>query len=468
MDIRLSFFGAAQTVTGSRYILEANGMRILIDCGMYQERDYRYRNWAPFHRDPDSIDAMLLTHAHLDHSGMIPRLVSQGFSGPIHCTAATAKIATIIMADSAKIMAEDVAFKKRRHERAGRKSPHSYDPLYDREDVEKTVRLFRHAGMDKTIDLGGGITATFCEAGHILGSTHILITVKQGDEERTILFSGDIGRWGAPILRDPTPFADADYVVVESTYGNREHEDNSHIRGQLAAIINETCEAGGNVIIPSFAVERSQELLYHLNALNNAKEIPKLMCFVDSPMAIRVTDVFRSHSELYDDDARRLVDSGDDPCDFEGLHMCRTATQSKAINQIRGTALVIAGSGMCTGGRIKHHLVRNIERPESTVLFVGYQAVGTLGRQILEGEDRVRINGEIRTVKARVERINGFSGHGDRNELMRWMKGLQNPPKRVFVTHGEIKAADAFAESLRSQLGYDAVVPAYEDEFTLD
>jgi len=200
MDIRLSFFGAAQTVTGSRYILEANGMRILIDCGMYQERDYRYRNWAPYHRDPASIDAMLLTHAHLDHSGLIPRMVSQGFSGPIHCTAATAKIATIIMADSAKIMAEDVAFKKRRHERAGRKSPHSYDPLYNREDVEKAVRLFKHAGMDTPIDLGGGITATFCEAGHILGSTHILITVKQGDEERTILFSGDIGRWGANYL----------------------------------------------------------------------------------------------------------------------------------------------------------------------------------------------------------------------------------------------------------------------------
>jgi len=467
MDIKLSFLGAARNVTGSRYLLEAKGHRFLIDCGLYQERDFRTRNWDPFYVPPDTLNGVLLTHAHLDHCGLLPKLVREGFKGKIYCTPATAEIAKIILLDAGYIQEEDAAFKRKRHKKEGRSGPHPVVPLYTKKDAEATLAYFSPVGYHKAIQIGDGIEACFYEAGHILGSTNIKFKVTQNGESRSILFSGDIGRWETPILLDPTIFEEADYVVMESTYGNRLHGDREHIDDELEEIINTTHKAGGNILIPSFAVERSQEILYYLNQLLNEDRIPHLMVFMDSPMAINVTNVFENHPELFDQDMLELVRRHESPFDFQGLKMTRTVDQSKAINHIRGTAIVIAGSGMCTAGRIKHHLANNIFRPESTVLFVGYQAVGTLGRRILDGDKEVRILGKYHPVRARVAQISGFSAHADRNELLKWISGLNKSPRHVFITHGEVEAATAFAEFLTEQKGWEISVPAYQDEVIL-
>jgi len=468
MDIKLNFFGAAKNVTGSCYFLEANGVRLLVDCGLYQERDLKPRNWADFPVPANTIDAVLLTHAHLDHCGRLPKLVKEGFEGKIFATSATAEIANIIMLDSAHIQEEDIKRKMKRHERQGKKSPFPYEPLYTTEDAEKTNSFFSKVKYNAKIEIGSGITAEFCEAGHVFGSSMIRVAVEQGGETRTVLFSGDVGRWDLPIMRDPHQFEQADYVLIESTYGDRVHGQVADIPGELERIINETVEAGGNVVIPSFAVERTQELLYHLNGLLNEGRIPKLAAFVDSPMAIKVTEVFKKHPELFDEETLEQLRAGDQPCDFPGLVMSRTVDQSKSILDAKGTALIIAGSGMCTGGRVKHHLKSNIGRPESTILFVGYQAFGTLGRRILEKPETVRIFGEEYPVKARIERISGFSAHADQNELYQWISSIKQPPRKVFVTHGEESQAEAFQKFLSEKTGWSCTVPDYEQEVVLD
>lgn len=468
MEIKLNFFGAAKNVTGSCYYLEANGVRILVDCGLYQERDLKPRNWADFPVPPDTIDAVLLTHAHLDHCGRLPKLVKEGFKGTVYATSATAEIANIIMLDSAHIQEEDIKHKKRRHERQGKKSPFPYEPLYTMEDAQKVNGMFNKTRYNTPVSIGKGITAEFREAGHVFGSSSIRVAVEQGGETRTILFSGDVGRWDLPIMRDPHQYEQADYVLIESTYGDRIHGEVADIPGELERIINETHKAGGNVVIPSFALERTQELLYHLNTLLNEDRIPHLMAFVDSPMAVKITEVFKKHPELFDDETMAQLNSGDKPCDFPGLTMSRTVDQSKSINHIKGTAIIIAGSGMCTGGRIKHHLKNNIGRPESTILFVGYQAFGTMGRRLLEKPDEIRIFGEKHPVRARIDRISGFSAHADQNELLQWISSIKEPPRRVFITHGEESQAVAFQEFLSGKTGWDCMVPEYEQEIMLD
>jgi len=468
MEIKLNFFGAAKNVTGSCYYLEANGMRLLVDCGLYQERDLKSRNWADFPVPADTIDAVLLTHAHLDHCGRLPKLVKEGFKGTVYATAASAEIANIIMLDAAHIQEEDIKHKKLRHERSGKTSPFPYEPLYTMEDAEKVNALFNKVKYNAKVPIGEGITAEFREAGHVFGSASIRVEVEQGGESRSILFSGDVGRWDLPIMRDPFQYEHADYVLIESTYGDREHEDVADIPGELEKVINATFEAGGNVVIPSFALERTQELIYHLNLLLEEDRIPHLVAFVDSPMAIKITDVFKKHPELYDEETMEQIREGDKPCDFPGLTMSRTVDQSKSINHIKGTAIIIAGSGMCTGGRIKHHLKNNIGRPESTILFVGYQAHGTLGRIILDKPETVRIFGEEHPVRARIERIGGFSAHADRNELYRWLSSLKEPPRKVFMTHGEESAAIALQQFIAEKTGWDCVVPDYEQEVVLD
>jgi metallo-beta-lactamase family protein len=468
MNIKLNFFGAAQNVTGSCTLVEAGGVRILVDCGLYQERDLKSRNWDAFPVDPKTLDAVLLTHAHLDHCGRLPKLVKEGFRGKILCTPATAEIAEIIMKDSAFLQEEDIKHKKARHERQGRTSPFPYEPLYTIADAEKAATLLTPSPYNTPVDVADDMTAVFREAGHIFGSTCIRLEIRQGGETRSILFSGDVGRPDMPIINDPSQFDEADYVLVESTYGDRTHKEVREIPGELARIINETHKAGGNIVIPSFAVERTQELLYHLNGLLRADRIPHLFTFVDSPMAIRVTDVFKKHPELFDEEARELLKSGRHLCDLPGLTMSNTVDQSKAINHIKGTAVIIAGSGMCTGGRIKHHLKNNIGRPESTILFVGYQAVGTLGRVISDRPETVRIFGEEHPVKARIEKISGFSAHADRNELLSWLTALKKAPRRVFITHGEPDAAQAFKKFLTEKTGWACTVPAYRQEVSLD
>jgi len=468
MKIGLRFLGAAQNVTGSRYLLESNDTRLLVDCGLYQERDFRARNWEPFAVAPESIDAILLTHAHLDHSGFLPRLLREGFRGKVYCTAATSEIAQIALLDSAHVLAEDAKFKKKRHDEEGRKGPYPEVPLYTERDATDCAPLFKPVPYGQPIEAGRGIHAIFHDAGHIFGSSMITVTVTANGQERKILFSGDIGRRDKPILRDPTVFTEADYVIMESTYGNRNHEDPRAKDEMLADAINSTRKAGGNVVIPSFAIGRAQELLYHINNLLLERKIPRLMTFIDSPMAIRVTEVFKHFPQLYDKEMAEMVREGHSPFSFRCLKMADSVSDSKAINHIRGTVIIIAGSGMCTGGRIKHHLVQNIGRPESTVLFVGYQAQGTLGREIMEGEKEVRILGQPRRVKAKIVQIHGFSAHADRDELLEWISALKKPPRYVFVTHGEEEAAHAFAELLSRKHKWDISVPDYKEQVMLD
>ncbi|MBN2302155.1 MAG: MBL fold metallo-hydrolase, partial [Lentisphaerae bacterium] len=400
--------------------------------------------------------------------GLLPKLAKTGFKGDIYGTGATVDIAKIVMMDSAKIQEEDAEKKRRRHEKQGRTGPFPVAPLYTQEDVELIQSCMKSTRYDEPIDLGAGVVAYFNDVGHILGSSSVKIVVKHNGEETSVLFSGDVGRWNTPILRDPVLIEKADYVIVESTYGNRTHKDNDTISEALATIVNETRAAGGHVVVPSFAVERTQELLYRLNEMLAKGMIEKIPIFLDSPMAIRVTEVFERHPECFDNETMSLIRSGHHPCDLPGLTLSRSVDESKAINEVKEPAIIIAGSGMCTGGRIKHHLRNHISRPESTILFVGYQAVGTLGRIILEGEKEVRIHGENYAVKARIKKINGFSAHGDRNELLRWLSGLKNSPKRVFVTHGEPDAANAFAAFVKERKGWSSHVPTYGDEVVLE
>jgi metallo-beta-lactamase family protein len=468
MQITLKFLGAAQNVTGSRHLLEANGTRILVDCGLYQERQLRARNWDPLPVAAESIDAVLLTHAHLDHCGFLPKLVREGFKGKIFCNAATAEIAKIILLDAAHIQEEDAQFKRRRHEREGRKGPYPEVPLYTTADAEACFPLFSPVRYRQAVSLGEGVEATFYDAGHILGSSIIRAKVRQDGEERIILFSGDIGRPDRPIVCDPTVFDRADYVLIESTYGDRIHKDTKDIKKLIGEVINSTKKAGGNIIVPSFALERSQEVLYYINELLLENIIPRLIVFLDSPMAARITEVFQHHPELFDEEMAEFVNQHKSPFNLPGLKVVGSTEESKAINHIRGTVMVIAGSGMCTGGRIKHHLVNNITRPETTIMFVGYQAIGTLGRQIVDGAKKVRILGQKYKVKAKVVRIHGFSAHADRDELLNWLRELEAAPRGVFVVHGETESAKAFGNYVRKKTGWEVIVPGYEDEIVLD
>jgi metallo-beta-lactamase family protein len=466
MYAKLSFLGAAQNVTGSKFLLETDNKKILIDCGLYQERKLKSRNWEPFPFDPASIDAMLLTHAHVDHSWLIPKLVKNGFKGPIYCTNATADIVKIILLDAAHLQEEDAAFKKKRHEKEKRKGPYPEIPLYTTEDAEASFSYFTGVNYREAVNLGDGVSATFHDAGHVLGSSTIKVTVTRDGETRSVLFSGDVGRDDKPILKDPYEYKEIDYAVVESTYGNRVHEEPKDIGEKLAEIVNSTVKAGGNIIVPSFALQRAQEVLYYMNKLLLENKIPDIPVYLDSPMAIRITEVFKQYGELYDKEMTQMVSQDRSPFDFPGLIMVQTSEESKQLNYLTKPAMIIAGAGMCNGGRIKHHLVNNITRPESTILFVGYQAVGTLGRSIVDGIKKVRILGQRYPVRARVTEITGFSAHADRNELLEWMSGIN--PRRVFVVHGEIKSAKEFGKFLRQERGWKVNVPMYGESAALD
>lgn len=468
MQARLRFLGAAQNVTGSRHMLEIDGTRLLVDCGLYQERQFASRNWDPFVVPPASIQAVLLTHAHLDHCGLLPKLVKDGFRGPIYCTSATAEIARIILLDAAKIQEEDAAYKQKRHKKEGRVGPHGDQPLYTAADAEECFPLFSPVEYGDTLRIAPGVEAVFSEAGHVLGSSFINVGISQNGDLRNILFSGDVGRRDRPIIRDPEGAQDGDYILIESTYGDRVHEGPRDIKDAIGKVIRETRAAGGNVIVPSFALERAQELLYYIHELRQEDAVPRLKVFLDSPMASAITKVFRRHPDLFDSGMRRLIQNHDSPFQFPGLTFTDTTNESKAINTIKGSILVIAGSGMCTAGRIKHHLANNIARPECTVMFVGYQAVGTLGRRIVDGEPEVRILGTSYPVKARVVQIHGFSAHADKEELLAWLGSLKKTPRRLFIVHGEAESAKSFGRFIRERTGWEVTVPAYQDEVLLD
>lgn len=465
--IRVKFLGAAGQVTGSSYLLSVNGLNFLIDCGLYQERDYQSRNWNPFPFPPEKIDYLLLTHAHLDHSGLIPKIVKEGFRGRILCTPPTSEILPIVLFDTAKIQEEDALIKKKRHEREGRRGPYPEIPLYTVTDVEKALPLVEAVDYQMKINLTPDVQIVFHEAGHILGSSIIEVLARNNGQTNRIIFSGDLGQWNKPLVRDPETHSEADYIFLESTYGDREHDHPEQVGERLTENVNRVYRTGGNLVIPTFAIERAQELMYHLSKLIRKKKIPQLPVFLDSPMAVSVTNVFGHYLKYLDEEARQMFSSGQNPFDFPGLRLVQSFDESRAIEKVKGSSIIMAGSGMCTGGRIKQHLVNNIGRPESTILFVGYQARGTLGRQILDGQSPVRIYGQMYQVKARIEEIQGFSAHADHRQLRHWLSFFKQPPKKLFLTHGEKEVISHLAKEIREELGWPVAEPEYLEEVSL-
>ena len=466
--MKLSFLGANRQVTGSRYCLEAAGSKIMIDCGLVQEREYVSRNWEPCPVAPSGVDALLLTHVHIDHCGLIPKLVYEGFHGPIYATRPSAGLAEIVLRDSAHIQMEDAAYKRKRHKKEGRQSKYPDTPLYTEADAEKAIPLFQPTPYLRPVNVNDAFAVTFHDAGHILGSAMLEVLATEGDRERRFLFSGDVGQWDKPIIRDPTLFDHADYVIMESTYGSRDHTDGGDIEEQLCDAINRTVSRGGSVVVPTFAIERAQELMYHISRLVHEDRIPDIQVYLDSPMACDVTEVFRKYRDCFDAETWQLIAANEPPLRFPGLRLSRSVEDSKAINSTQMPSVIMATSGMCTAGRIKHHLRQRIERPENTILFVGYQGRGTLGRHIQEGASEVRIHGRMRRVRARIDQIHGFSGHADRGALMRWLTNLKEPPRRVFLTHGEEEATLDLAKHIDDQVHWPVHVPVYRESVDLE
>ncbi|MGB9905861.1 MAG: MBL fold metallo-hydrolase RNA specificity domain-containing protein [Candidatus Saccharicenans sp.] len=459
--VQLKFLGAASQVTGSCFLLTANSLNFLVDCGLYQERDFQARNWEPFPFPPDRINYILLTHAHLDHCGLLPKLYREGFRGQILCTPPSAELLPIVLLDTANLQEEDAQIKKKRHEKEGRRGPYPEVPLYTVADVEKVLPLVQPVDYHRQVKLAPGVEVVFNEAGHILGSAIVEVRFEDNQESRRLLFSGDLGQWNKPLVRDPETFTRADYLVLESTYGDREHDHPEQVAERLAENVNRVVSRGGNLVIPTFAIERAQELMFHLSRLVRQKKIPQLPVFLDSPMAVSVTNVFGHFLKYLDEESRGLFSSGENPFEFPGLKLVQSFEESRLIEKVRGSAIIMAGSGMCTGGRIKQHLVSNISRPESTILFVGYQARGTLGRQILEGQSPVRIYGQMYQVRATINQIQGFSAHADRAQLWKWLRSFNQPPRKIFLVHGEKEVIHNFAQEIIAETGWPVEVPDY-------
>jgi metallo-beta-lactamase family protein len=465
--MKLEFWGAAQTVTGSMHWVEANGHRILLDCGLFQGRrqEARERN-EQFPFDVTTLDAVVLSHAHMDHSGDLPTLAKQGFNGPIYSTSATRDLCSAMLRDSAYIQESDAEFVNKRNAEKGLPP---VKPLYTLEDAMDVLRLFRTVEYNHPVEILPGVRLTYHDAGHILGSASVALDVTEDSKITRLVFTGDVGRKGAAILRDPEVIDRADVLITEATYGGRQHGPMDHARGMLAQVVSETFERGGVLVIPSFAVGRTQDIVYHLHELFEANSIPGVPVYVDSPLAVNVTEVFRLHPECYDEETHQhmLHDHHSDPFGFSRLTYVRDTEDSKKLNDSKGPAVIISASGMCEAGRVLHHLRHRIGDSRATVLFVGYQAENTLGRKLVEGEKIVRIFGEEHEVKARIEKIDGYSAHADESELLEFIGAIPQRPRRVFVVHAELDAAQAMAGGLR-QLGIQEVtIPERGQTFVL-
>lgn len=448
--MQIEFHGANKNVTGSCHLVKCNGKQLLVDCGMFQGgRDMDEENRNDFGFEPAAIDFLILTHAHLDHCGRIPLLVKRGFNGKIVCTPATRELAKLVMLDSARIHEEEAKYKAKKVRRSGKKEE-SIEPLYDTLDALNSLDYFTDiAGFGRCHDLAEGICITFYDAGHILGSASVAMDLEENGKKKSILFSGDLGYSGRVILRDPAKPPESDIVVMETTYGDRLHKQLEPSIEELYEAITSTLARGGNVLIPSFALERTQEILYYLReGIKNGKLPEKMQVFLDSPMAISATQIFRRHPECYDKEAMELFRSGQDPFFLPGLHFTRETAESMAINNIKGGAVIIAGSGMCTGGRIRHHLKHNLWRDDASIIFVGYAAKGTLARTIIDGAETVRIYGEQINVRADIYTIGGFSAHADQQELLSWQSKTGNP-ETTFLVHGEEDTMKIFAGLLK-------------------
>jgi metallo-beta-lactamase family protein len=452
MSPRLTFFGGAGTVTGSKYLVESERGRFLLDCGLFQGlKSLRLRNWDPPPFDAKELDGVILSHGHLDHAGYLPVLVKNGFRGPIHCTRGTRDLLEILLLDSARLQEEDA----KRANKYGYSKHRPALPLYTSEDVRQTLSLVSAHGYGERFELGEGTSVLLRRAGHILGSATVEMNLG-GKQASRLVFSGDLGRWDRPIIRDPEFVPEADVLLVESTYGDREHLGGSE--EALVRIITETARRGGAVIVPSFAIGRTQELIWTLRKLQDAGRLPLISVFIDTPMGIDVTRIYCEHPEDHDVDMQLLMDEDRCPLHCKDYHLLRTAQESKSLHDKTGPMLIIAGSGMATGGRVLHHLKRRLPDHRNTVLLVGYQAAGTRGRSLQEGARFLRIHGEDIPVRARVETVDGLSAHADQPELLRWMRGFTRPPRQTYVVHGEPGSAQALASAIQERLGWKAEV----------
>ena len=463
--MRIEFFGAAQTVTGSQHLISVNGSRILLDCGLFQGKRRksfdRNRN-LPF--DATSVDALVLSHSHIDHSGNIPNLVRSGFQGPIYSTFATRDLCSAMLRDSAYIQEQDARYVNKKRDRSGLPP---IEPIYTHADAVASLDHFISVGYDRPIPVAPGVQCTFLDAGHILGSAVVLLDVNEGNRHTRILFTGDLGRKDMPILRDPSAAPYADVLITESTYGNRSHAAHEEAEQKLHRLVNDVCRHGGKVVIPAFSVGRTQEIVFSLHRLRNEGRLPHIPVYVDSPLAVNVTEIFRLHPECYDGELREFIarDRHPDPFGFDRLHYVRNVEDSKAINRLDGPAIIISASGMCEAGRVQHHLKHTITDPRNAVLIVSWQAPYTLGRRIVEKHPEVNIFGETYPLRARVEVINGYSAHADRQALLDWAAPIAGGLQQVFVVHGDPEANESLADGLRS-LGVDRVtVPAFGDSF---
>ncbi|MCB8944719.1 MAG: MBL fold metallo-hydrolase [Ardenticatenaceae bacterium] len=467
--MELEFYGAARTVTGSQHLLTVNGRKILLDCGLYQgsrQESFDRNKNLPF--EAAEVDVLVLSHAHIDHSGNIPNLVKSGFRGDIVCTYATRDLCAVMLRDSAKIQQYDIEYVNKKRARKGEPL---LEPIYDMADAVACLKLFVGIGYERPYHVLPGVTLTFYDAGHILGSAMVVLDVEEDGGHKRVVFSGDIGRPNRPILRDPTFIDGADVLIMESTYGNREHTAVEEASNKLERIINETCQRGGKIIVPAFAVGRTQELVYRLHQLVESRDIsPHLPVFVDSPLAIDATSVYRLHPEAYDDEIASflLEDSHGDPFGFEMMRYTRTTAESKELNFLREPAVIISASGMAEAGRILHHLKNNVEDPRNTILIVGWQAPHTLGRRLVEKQPEVKIFGEVHQLRAQVETINGLSAHADRGELLAWTGHFEKRPLHTFIVHGEEDASLSLAEALQKDQGFTNVhVPHLGQKFTV-
>ena len=469
--MKIKFCGASTDVTGSCHLLTTDKHQILLDCGMFQGgKQEEAKNEEPFPFDPASVECVLLSHAHIDHCGRLPLLVKNGFKGAIYCTDATADLLDVMLKDSAFIQEKDAEMQSKKNARTGKPA---VEPLYTSRDAEATLKLVKPVLYDQLIELNEDIKIVFNDAGHILGSAITELWVTEGDTTSKIVFSGDLGVEERPILRNPVKIKKADYVIMETTYGNRMHPENAMDVKRLMDIIRETAARGGTTVIPAFAVGRTQELIYELNRVIDSdsdyrKDFENLKVYIDSPMASTATEVFKKNAQVFDEETKEYITKGDNPLEFKNLKFTRTSQESMMLNANKEPKVIISASGMCEAGRIRHHLKHSLWDERNSIVFVGYQAEGSLGRLIVDGATEVTLFGEKINVNAQIHNLQGFSGHADKKGLMTWLGGFEQKPKHIFLVHGEMDAKEDFAASVKEELGYEPIVVRGNSEFVLE
>ncbi|SFE35211.1 metallo-beta-lactamase family protein [Peptostreptococcaceae bacterium pGA-8] len=469
--MKIKFCGATGGVTGSCHLLTTLNHQILLDCGQFQGgKAQDALNYEPFQFEPSEVECVILSHAHIDHCGRLPLLMKRGFTGPIYCTSATADLLEVMLRDSGYIHEKEAEWKNKKADRTGRAK---VEPLYTLKDAEKCLLQVKPILYDQLVELTPNVKIVFNDAGHILGSAITEIWVKEEDKEAKIVFSGDLGMTERPILRDPTIIKKADYVIMEATYGSRNHPKNSASIENLLKIVLETTKRGGNVIIPSFAVGRTQELIFEFNKFYEEhpevkSQLDKIMVYVDSPMATTATEVFRKNAQVFDDETKNYILKGDNPLDFQNLRFTRSTAESQSLNMDKSPKVIISASGMCEAGRIRHHLKHNLWDSRNSIVFVGYQGEGTLGRMLVEGAKEVTLFGEVIAVNAEIHNLEGFSGHADQNGLFSWVAGFQQKPSKVFIVHGETESKETFAKLIKEKLELDPIVLTGVAEYDLD